>query len=200
LIGYFYFDFRDTNKQRWRDLVPSLLTQLSSRSGLHCDILSRHYSDYDRGARQSSDNLLFKCLEEMLTLLDQRQIYLIIDALDECPITSRIPSREEVLQFVKDLVDLRLPNLHICVTGRPEFDIRHVLEPLASFRVSLHDEGGQRKDILDYIWSVVYSDSEPIMKRWRKEDKDLVIEYLSRRADGMYVDCVKLVIGVLTVK
>jgi hypothetical protein len=36
-----------------------------------------------------------------------------------------------------------------------------------------------------YIKSVVYSDSEPIMRRWRKEDKELVIETLAERADGM---------------
>jgi hypothetical protein len=201
LIGYFYFDFRDTNKQRWRDLIPSLLTQLASRPGPCCDILTRLYSNHDSGARQPSDDLLFKCLEEMLTLPDQRQIYLIIDALDESPKTSGIPSpRESVLQFVKDLVDLRLRNLHICVTSRPEIDLRIALEPLTSCQVELHRQSGQKKAIEDYIRSVVYSDSEPIMRRWRKEDKELVIETLSERADGMYVDCVKFIIHILTVE
>jgi hypothetical protein len=51
--------------------------------------------------------------------------------------------------------------------------------------VSLHDESGQRKDITDYVRSVVYSNSERIMRRWRKEEKDLVIKTLSNRADGM---------------
>jgi hypothetical protein len=121
----------------------------------------------------------------MLTLPDQRPIYLIIDALDECSNTSGIPShRDRVLWFVKELIDLHLPHLHIYITSRPE-DIREVLEPLTSRRVSLHDQSGQKKDIEDYVKSVVYSDSEPIMRRWRKEDKDIVIETLSERADGM---------------
>jgi hypothetical protein len=51
--------------------------------------------------------------------------------------------------------------------------------------VSLHDQSGQKEDIVDYVRSVVYSNSEPIMRRWRKEDKDLVIETLSEQADGM---------------
>jgi hypothetical protein len=51
--------------------------------------------------------------------------------------------------------------------------------------VSLHDQSGQNKDIGDYIRSVVYSYSEPIMRRWREEDKELVIETLSERVDGM---------------
>ena len=109
-----------------------------------------------------------------------------MDALDECPDTSGIPSpRELVLQLVKDLVDLHLPNLHICVTSRPEIDIRHVLEPLTSLQVSLHDQSGQRGDIANYVRSVVYSDSERIMRRWKAEDKELVIKTLSERADGM---------------
>jgi hypothetical protein len=120
----------------------------------------------------------------MLTLPDQLPVYLILDALDECPNALGIPSpRERVLQLVKDFVTFQ--NLHICATSRPEIDIREVLEPLTSLRVSLHDQSGQKKDIMKYVRSVVYSDSEPIMKRWKKEDKDFVVEMLTKRADGM---------------
>jgi hypothetical protein len=185
-MAYFYFDFRDIGKQHWRDLVPSLLTQLSERSSPRSDILLRYYSDHGRGERQPSDDALIRCLKEMLKLPDQRPVYLIIDALDECSNISGIPSpRDEVLQLLKELVDLDLPKLHICVTSRPEVDIRDVLERLTSRRVSLHCQSGQKKDIEDYVRSVVYSDLEPIMRRWRKEDKELVVEILSNRADGM---------------
>jgi hypothetical protein len=185
-IAYFYFDFRDANKQGLRDLVSSFLNQLSACSGPRCDILSELYLAHDKGKNQPSDSILADCLKKMLTLPDQSPTYLIIDALDESPITSGIPSpRETVLQLLKELVDLSLPNLHICVTSRPEIDIRNVLEPLTSRRVSLHDQNGQKKDISDYIRSVVYSDSEHILRRWRMEDKELVIQTLSERADGM---------------
>jgi hypothetical protein len=185
-MAYFYFDFRDTNKQGLRDLLTSLLVQISTSSGPCCDILSDLYSAHNRGNSQPSDSSLAECLKKMVTLPDQPPIYLIIDALDESPNTSGILSpREMVLQLVKELVDLSLPNLHICVTSRPEFDIRDVLEPLASRRVSLHDQSGQKQDIEEYVRSVVYSDSQQIMKRWKMEDKELVIKTLSERADGM---------------
>ena len=188
-MAYFYFDFRNANKQGLHDLIPSLLTQLSVRSSPCCNILSKLYSAHDSGKKQPSDSVLTKCLKDLLTLPDQCPIYLIMDALDESPNTSGFPSpREKVLQLLKDLVDLRLPNLHICVTSRPEFDIQNVIVPLTSSRVSLHDESGQKEDIADYVRSVVYSNSEPIIRRWKKEDKDLVIKMLSERADGMYVD------------
>src|SRR5258708_16504864 len=176
-MAYFDFDFRDIRKQHWHDLVPSLLTQLSSRSDRRCDILSRLYSVHDDGRQQPNDDALKQCLIEMLTLPDQRPTYLVIDALDECSNVSGIPtSRERVLQLVKELVELHMPNVHICVTSRPEIDIRDILEPLTSRRVSLHDQSGQKKDIENYVRSVVYSESELIIRRWKKDDKELVIE------------------------
>ena len=186
LVAFFYFDFRDVNKQHWRDLVPSLLTQLSTQSSPCCDILSGLYSGHDNGARQPNDDTLKRCLINMLTVQDHQPIYLIMDALDECPDNSEVPSpRNRILQLLKEIADLHLPNVRICVSSRPEFDIQDFLEPLTSRQVSLHDQSGQKQDIADYVRSVVYSDSEPIMRRWRKEDKEFVIETLSERADGM---------------
>ena len=144
-IAYFYFDFRDTEKQRLRDMLPSLLIQLSARSDSRCDTLSRLYSDHDSGVRKPSDRAMTECLKEMLTLPLQGPTYIILDALDECPNTSGIPSpRKEVLDLLNELVNLHLPNLRICVTSRPEIDIHTVLWHLTSYPVSLHDESGQK--------------------------------------------------------
>ncbi len=184
-MAYFYFDFRDINKQHWRDLVLSLLTQLSMQSDSCCDILAWYYSN-GSGAEQVDDESLKQCLIEMLKLPDQHPIYLIMDALDECSNLSGIPTpRGRVLQLVKELIDLQIPTLRICVTSRPEFEIRDVLDPLTSLKVSLHDQSGQKQDIMDYVKSVVYSNSESYMRRWKEEDKEFVIANLVKRADGM---------------
>jgi hypothetical protein len=183
-MAYFYFDFRDADKQKLHNLLPSLLIQLSARSDPCCDILSQLHSFHDRGIRKPSDRAMIDCLKEMLTLEAQGPTYIIMDALDECPISSTIPSpREEVLELVNELVDLKLSNLHICVTSRPEHDVQAVLERLTPRPVSLHDESGQQQDIANYIASFVHSDRR--MRRWRDEDKDLVIKTLSEKADGM---------------
>jgi hypothetical protein len=185
-MAYFYFDFRDLEKQTLHNLLPSLLTQLSTRSDHFCDILSRFYKTHDHGSRKPSTSMLMACLKDMLTLPDHGPIYIILDALDECPNTSGIPSaREKLLSFLKDLVGLQISHLHICVTSRPEIDIRVALEPLTPHPVSLHDQSGQRKDIEDYVRSVVYAASEKAMGRWRDEDKEMVIQTLTERADGM---------------
>jgi hypothetical protein len=180
-MAYFYFDFRDDDKRSCRNLLSSLLVQLSARSDPFCDILSRLYK-----ARHPSESALMRCLQDMLALPDQGPVYLIFDALDECPNTSGVPSfREQVLDLVKDLVDMRLPSLRICVTSRPEVDIKDALESLASHSVSLQDESGQQQDISKYVESVVHSNSAKAMRRWRDADKELVIKTLSERADGM---------------
>ena len=183
-ITYFYFDFRDIDKQKLCNLLPSLLVQLSARSDAYCDKLSQLYSAHDRGVHKPSDRAMIECLKEMLSLEAQPPTYIIMDALDECPITSTIPSpREDVLELVDELVSLHLPNLHICVTSRPEHDIRIVLERLTKHPVSLHDESGQKEDIANYVSSSVHSDRR--MGRWRDDDKNLVIKTLSEKAEGM---------------
>ncbi|KAF8492445.1 hypothetical protein F5888DRAFT_1909218 [Russula emetica] len=185
-MAYFYFDFRDVDKQKLHDLLPSLLIQLSARSDPCCDILSQLHSTHNRGVWKPSDRAMVECLKEMLSLEAQPPIYIILDALDECPVTSTVPPspREEVLEFVDELVGLHLPNVHICVTSRPEHDIQVLLEGLTEHSVSLHDESGQQEDITNYVTSYVRSNQR--MRRWRDEDKNLVIKTLSEKADGMF--------------
>ena len=127
---------------------------------------------------------MVECLKKMLTLKVQGPTYIIINALGDCPITSTIPSpREEVLEFVDELVNLCLPNVNICVTSRPEHDIQAVFARLTLYPVSLHDERAQQQDIANYVASFVHRDRK--MRRWRKKDKNLVIKTLPEKADGM---------------
>jgi hypothetical protein len=183
-MAYYYFDFRDVKKQDRYGLLSSLVSQLSAEFDSCHKILSQLYSEHASGTRRPTTSTLTKCLKVMLSLPGQGPIYIIVDALDECPDLSGTPSaREEVLELVQELVDMKLSNLHLCVASRPEVDIRKTLEPLKPLQISLHDESGQKDDIIKYIKSVVHSDKK--MRSWRDEDKELVIEVLSEKADGM---------------
>ena len=186
-MAYFFFDFKDIGKQDARAFLSSVLVQLSSQSPSFCDILLGFYSEHQRGSQQPSDRALMQCLEKMFKVPGKVPIYVIIDALDECPDTYGVQSpREKVLELVEEVVGSCLPNLRLCITSRPDVDIRSVLEPLTSTtnRISLHDEDGQKKDIADYVSSVVYSDRK--IMRWRAKDKELVVKMLLERAGGMY--------------
>jgi hypothetical protein len=183
-MAYYYFDFRDIKKQHRYGLLSSLLTQLSAQSNACYDVLSCLYAAHNSGIRDPAEGTLTETLKEILELPGQGPIYIIIDALDECPNISGMPTpREKVLELVEELVEMQIPNVRICVTSRPEIDIRTVLEPLTSLQVSLHLESGQKQDILDYVTKVVRSDRR--MRKWKEQDKQLVIKVLSEKADGM---------------
>jgi hypothetical protein len=183
-LAFYYHDFREDQKKDSRGLLSSMLFQLCAQSDFYYDTLSHFYSTHLNGAQSPSNDELLRCLTELLELPGQAPVYLIIDALDECPDTSAMPSpREEVLALVEQLVKSRLGNLRLCVTSRPEADVKIVLEPLTFRSISVHDEKGQVKDIENYIRSVVNSD--PKNRRWKQEDKQLVIDVLTERANGM---------------
>ena len=183
-MAYFYFDFRDEKKKHRNNLLPSLLVQFAAQSIPCCNIMSPIYSAHGNGKQPPGDEVLMKCLKGMLSASSQHPMYIIMDAIDECPDSSGVRSpRAQVLGFVQELFDLHLGNLHICVTSRPEIDIRNRLEPLTSLRVSLHDQTGHKEDIAKYIRSE--ADFIAHDKRWREDDKKLVIETLSEKADGM---------------
>jgi len=186
LLGFYFFDFRDTEKRHRHGLLTSLLWQFSDQSDSYYDILSHLYSTHRHGEQNPSDSALTECLNNILRSPEPAPVYLILDALDECPDTSDTPTpREKVLALVGDLVGLHLPNLHIYLTSRPEIDIKAVLDPLKFESICLHEEEGQKQDILDYITSVVHLD--PKTQRWRAGEKEHVINVLSEKANGMYV-------------
>jgi len=186
LVAYHYFDFKDASKRHVHGLLASLLFQLSNDSDDCLDVLDQLFMASRKGSEQPSDTALTKCLKTMVELLEQLPIFVIMDALDECPSTTGTPSaRDEVLNFVEDLVGSRYSNLFFCITSRPEQDIQAVLNPLtpASCCVALHEESGQKEDICRYVRSFVNTDRA--MRRWKDEDKELVINTLSERASGM---------------
>jgi hypothetical protein len=183
-LAFFYCDFREDQKKSLRGLLSSFLVQLCHQSDSYCDVLYAFYSEHIKGLRHPSDGALLGCLKDLLRLPGLAPVYLVVDALDECPKTSAIPSpRAEVLNFIEELVNSQFPNLRICVTSRLETDIKDVLDPLTSCSVSLHDERGQKRDIEDYIKSVINTHQEN--RRWKAEHKQLVINVLTRKADGM---------------
>ena len=186
ILAIFYFHFGDTAKQDARNLLSSVLFQLCSQSDKFSQVLSSIYSSHGNGSREPSIDTLLECLKTILALQGQAPVYIVVDALDECPNSFGLRTqRQEVLKIVKELIDLKLPHLHFCVTSRPEVDIRRAFDPLNPYTVSLHDQVGQIKDLAEYVRSVVSSDET--MRNWPAKEKELVIDALAKRGGGMYV-------------
>jgi len=75
--------------------------------------------------------------------------------------------------------------VRLCVTSRPEIDIRRVLEPLNPHVVSLHDQEGQIKDVAEFVKSVINTDAT--MGHWPEWVKESVINTLAKNGGGTYV-------------
>jgi hypothetical protein len=167
-----------------RGLLSSFLVQLYHQSDFYFDILSKFYSEHDKGSRPPSDTELTGCLMDLLNLPGLAPVYLFVDALDECPSPSIVRSpRAKVLGFIDELVKAQIQNLRVCVTSRPETDIKDVLDPLIFRSVSLHDESEQKRDIEDYIKSVITTRSKKGM--WKEEHRKLAINVLTEKSNGM---------------
>ena len=186
ILAIFYFHFGDTTKQNARHLLSSVLFQLCSQSDQFSQVLSSVYSSHANGSREPSIVTLVVCLKSILALQGQAPIYIVMDALDECPNSTGLRTqRQEVLEILKELIDLKLPHVHFCVTSRPEIDIRRAFDPLDPYDVSLHNQAGQIRDLAEYVKSVVRSDEN--MKNWPADVKQLVIDTLAEKGGGMYV-------------
>jgi hypothetical protein len=182
-LAFSYWDFGEDEKKELRGLLSSFLVQLYHQSDSYFDILSKFYSEHDKGSRPPSNSALAGCLMDLLKLPGLAPVYLIVDALDECPNPSVVRSpRAKVLSLIEELVKTQILNLRVCVTSRPEYDIKDVLDPLIFRSVSLHDEGGQKRDIEDYIKSGINTRT---MKRWKEEHRKLAMDILTKKSNGM---------------
>ena len=181
-LAMYFYDFRDDLKKDLRGLLSSLLFQLCDQSDSYYNILSTFHSAHRDGLQSPHDDELVRCLVDLVKLPGPPPVYLIVDGLDESPnISPQSFHRDKVLSFLDDLVKAQLKNLRVCVTSQLEVDIKATLEPLAFRSVSLENESGQKKDIKNYIESIVHTDKN--IKRWNLKYKQLVIDILTKKAD-----------------
>lgn len=184
ILTFYYFDFRHIDKQDARSFLSSLLMQLGDQSDKFSQILSDLHSSHRHGSRQPSEDNLLQCLKNMLEIPGQGELYMVVDALDECQnLTGSRTTRQQILDIIKELVDLKVAHLHLCVTSRFLIDILSVLNPLRPNSVSLHDQPGQREDIARYVKEIVQSDAK--MRLWSGEQSQLVIRTLTEMGCGM---------------
>jgi hypothetical protein len=183
-LAMYYYDFREQQKKDLRGLLSSVLFQLCDQSDSYYDIIFTFHSAHRDGARTPSDDDLVQCLKHLLNIPGPLPVYLIIDGLDEFPSDSSLSSsREKLLSLLEDFVEAKFKNVRICVTSRPEEDIQAILEPLAFRSVSLHNQREQQQDIKKYIESFVSQNRK--MKNWSPGYRQLVIDDLTKKADGM---------------
>ncbi|KAB8256694.1 hypothetical protein BDV32DRAFT_153089 [Aspergillus pseudonomiae] len=124
-FAYWYFQFSNENTRGVENMVRSLIRQFSWKP-LEQSVIrmwerhSNRGSQPDRGElRDTLDDVLSKAPGEM---------FLVLDALDECPERSGRNERKVLLSLLAGLNASHKNKLHILATSRPEQDIRATLE------------------------------------------------------------------------
>ena len=174
--AYFYFDFRDPDKQSFSKLLKALVVQFTSQLGATPTKLKEAYDASHEGTRQPSIETMMGIIEESLRGFTQS--YLILDALDECS------DLEDLLEFFELASQWDNPRLHILVTSRRVRDIEESIESLITKRVSI--EGALvSADIHRLIQDRLQKD--PKLKKWPEKTRTEIEDALMTRADGMYV-------------
>ncbi|KAF8526580.1 hypothetical protein BU17DRAFT_5823, partial [Hysterangium stoloniferum] len=173
-LAYFFFDSRDSQEafQSHHYLLRSLIKQLAS---VCFDIPKCLSQIYRNGIQQPSLKDLEKTLCELLTMFNQ--VYIILDALDECS------EHLKVIKWLSKLLSQDSSRVHILVTTRPEVSIQRELDNLNPEHLFLHRQHANN-DITIYIdtklqsKTIFFSQDEKLLNK--------IFRILNDRAEGMF--------------
>ena len=174
----FYFDFRDSEKQKWDKLIRSLVLQLTGQAKKRPETLDSLYSSCDDGKQQPKTENLIVVLKEALEGLGKT--YIILDAMDECS------DRNELFSLIEKIWSWELPELHMLFTSRPLLGIEKVLQKLTKPGERIEMNSGLVDiDILTYIHERLQTDQK--LRRWqsRVDMLEEIEKALMKKADGM---------------
>ncbi len=178
VVAYFYFDFKDVEKQDPERMIRSLICQLSHQCVKIPEGLDPLLSSCD-DERQPSLDVLLDVVQHMIQAFPQT--YIILDALDECA------NKDGLLEILETMARWQLLNLHLMVTSRPEADIKRSLEGFvdAQNMISLHTALVD-KDIRKYVRQRLSDDQS--LAKWQRvhEVREEIETEVTKRADGMY--------------
>ena len=175
---YFYFDFKDVEKQGQEKMIRSLILQLSSQYGSTPQSLEALHSSCVNGERQPTRDMLLATLHQIMESFEET--FIILDALDECS------ERGELLEGLEEFYHWTDVNLHILSTSRREKDIEERLEPLTHCQGKIPiDSIHVNNDIRAYVHGKLQTELK--LKRWCKEPRVQreIEDALMEKADGM---------------
>ena len=139
--------------------------------------MDRLYNKHNKLSLPTKDELLL-LLRDLL--LGFGQVFVVIDALDECD----DDYHKLFEKVIKVIHKWELPHLHFLVTSRREHDIIINMEELVPTELHLSAEL-VGSDIISYIHSAVENDVR--LKRWSHQIQENIKNALIDGANGIYV-------------
>ncbi|KAL4757474.1 uncharacterized protein BDW70DRAFT_171367 [Aspergillus foveolatus] len=169
LLAYWYFQFDVDETKNVDALTRSLIRQLS-RSPLLPSVTKMWEQHHLRGSQPDSKSISY-VLDDVLSSISGN-IYLVFDALDECPENAHYKERGSLLSLLVGLLERHKNKVHILATSRPEQDIKQVLEK--SPRVDL--EARLDKDVKTFVNTSIAQG--PLKDLKDEEIKKMIVDQL----------------------
>jgi hypothetical protein len=189
-IAYFYCDYNNRESQTLSKIMGSLTAQLSKQS-LAFRAAVWKYFDSLQGTHEAARNAESETLLEILlgNCVKFSQIYLILDAIDECSNRGRPSPRSQLLDYLTKIQEGGKGQIQILITSRSTMDIQAVflgkpaipvLSESNSADIELYVRTEIERKIREKPRWLGDSESTEIMK-------DSIVSRLVNKANGMQV-------------
>ena len=175
-VSYFFFDFNDAKKQLTQKAARSVSIQLAQKVPQGFQDLKRLYDECGSGQIQPKSDQISSLLQKLIT--EGKSTYIVLDALDECS------DREDLLEFVCDLISSKPKGLRILATSRRERDIEEQLSLVADLEVIIQSSVVDN-DIRLYVQSQLVKDSR--LRKWDQSVHNDITKMIMAKANGMLV-------------
>lgn len=131
------------------------------------------YKDSHEGARGPSDKVLLDTLGVVLE--ESQDVYLIVDAVDECE------ARMDVAGILQQLALRKIPSLHLMVTSRSERDFE---QPFQDFQQISLVGREHNDDIRKYIEQRISEEKE--WSKWPTDVQEEIAKVVVSKAEDMF--------------
>ncbi|KAH8828872.1 hypothetical protein DL96DRAFT_1814185 [Flagelloscypha sp. PMI_526] len=173
-VGYYYFEFTNPSTLSEEALFRSIFSQLSYLD----DITSRQlYDNHRNGSLQPQLATLHNAVHALVTTATY-PVYIIIDALDELPVSQRKYLLETLLKRFSPSAH----GIYVMVTSRDEVDIHEILASKVSLDFAIAQEM-VKHDIRVFVQHEL---SAPKWQAWPQEDVQFMQDTLIEKAGGMF--------------
>lgn len=183
-MAFHFCDNRNQSSNTATAVVRQLLFQLFQQRPKHFHYLQKAYDV--QGSKLFGDfDTLWKILLDVIKVYGEGELFLLIDALDECDPKSRDLLMKGMTHITKENLNVR-----VFFTCRPEADIeRHHRQPSVNDRtLSLAIKGSDiDADIQKYM-----ADKVPALcarQNWGEEEVKLITDTLMEKANSIFLWC-----------
>jgi len=179
-VIYYYFDFSDTKKQTVSSFLQSAVYQLiSHKSELNTTISEPAAALFEKHNSGLSHATIGELVDVLFAEVSRySRVFLVIDALDECPLDQR-----ELFFDAFSKTSVATLALSLFITSRKEPDIESALSETATYTICLQGSDVDA-DVRIHVSNAISQDKS--LSRWKPAIREEILEAIVEGSHGMF--------------